>query len=117
MTRSSWSRSSARTVAATSLPEPNNAPTPRCPSVRKSAREIARLEAQAANAQRRQVILAEMKTLGEQLKVARGEVETNKKMSNPALAQIRSTNDLVHASTANQPTEQTGGAVSPSCCT
>ena len=52
-------------------------------------REIARLEAQAANARRRQVILAEIKTLGDQLKVARGEAETNKKMTNPALAQTR----------------------------
>ena len=52
--------------------------------------EIARLEAQKANAQRRQVILAELKTLGEQLAIARNEVETNKKVSNPALAQVRS---------------------------
>jgi hypothetical protein len=52
-------------------------------------REIARLEAQKANAVRRQVILAELKTLGEQLEVARTEAETNKKMTNPALAQTR----------------------------
>jgi len=52
-------------------------------------REIARLEAQRANAIRRQVILAELKTLGEQLEVARREVESNKKLTNPALAQTR----------------------------
>src|SRR5210317_1965928 len=52
-------------------------------------REIARLEAQRANATRRQVILAELKTLGEQLEIARTEAETNKKLTNPALAQTR----------------------------
>jgi len=52
--------------------------------------EIARLEAQKANAQRRQVILAELKTLGEQLAIARQEVETHKKVANPAQAQVRS---------------------------
>ena len=52
-------------------------------------REIARLEAQKANAVRRQVILAELKTLGEQLVTARTEAETNKKLTNPALAQTR----------------------------
>lgn len=52
-------------------------------------REIARLEAQRANATRRQVILAELKTLGEQLATARAEAEANRKMTNPALAQTR----------------------------
>jgi len=52
-------------------------------------REIARLEAQKANAVRRQVILAELKTLGQQLEQARTEAETNKKLTNPALAQTR----------------------------
>ncbi len=52
-------------------------------------REIARLEAQKANAIRRQVILAELKTLGAQLEQARTESEVNKKMTNPALAQTR----------------------------
>jgi hypothetical protein len=52
--------------------------------------EIARLTAQKANAIRRQVILSELKTLGAQLVEAKAEVETHKKVSNPALAQVRS---------------------------
>lgn len=52
--------------------------------------EIARLEADKANAQRRQEILSELKTLGEQLVTAKREAAEQKQVTNPALAQVRS---------------------------
>ena len=51
---------------------------------------IDKLKADQANAVRRQIILSELKTLGEQLKTAKGEVSEQKVVANPAQAQVQS---------------------------
>lgn len=51
---------------------------------------IDQLKADKANAERRQIILSELKTLGEQLQIAKGEVSDQKVISNPAQAQVQS---------------------------
>ena len=51
---------------------------------------IEKLKADRANAVRRQIILSELKTLGEQLRIAKAEVSDQKVISNPAQAQVQS---------------------------